>query len=60
METIKLVVDKMKMYRRHLWVGDLRAIVLFYFLFFICSVNNSLVEEEKVNRNGSEFKEKED
>ena len=48
----------MKRYRRHLWVRDLRATVLFYFLYFICSVNNSLVEEEKVNRNGSEFKEK--
>ena len=35
----------------------LRETILFYFLFFICSVNNSLVEEEKVNRNGSEFKE---
>ena len=47
----------MKMYRRNLWVGDLKATVLFYLLFFICSVNNSLVEEEKVNRNESEFKE---
>ena len=51
----------MKRYKRHLWVGDLRATVLFYFfIFIICSFNNSLVEEEKVNRNGSEFKEKED
>ena len=48
----------MKRYKRHLWVGDVRATVLFY--FFICSVNNSLVEEEKVNHNGSEFKEKAD
>ena len=48
----------MKRYRRHLWVGDLRAKILFY--FFIFSVKNSLVEEEKVNHNGSEFKEKED
>ena len=47
----------MKRYRRHLWVGDLRATVLFYLLFFICSVKNSLVEEEKMNCNGSEFKE---
>ena len=48
----------MKRYRRHLWVGDLRATVFIYLLFIICGVNNSIVEEEKVNRNESEFKEK--